>query len=432
MTTFEKNRVLIGGATVYTDNGFGRRDVLLDGGRIAAIAEHIEPTETMNVIRADGKYLLPGLVDLHVHLREPGGEQKERIATATRAASRGGFTTLCAMPNITPAPDSVANILVEQQLIDRSAEIEVLPYATITAGRKGWEAVDFEALKPYAVAFSDDGNGIQSEGAMRNAMEQAARANVILALHCEVESLVGGGCIHKGEFAARHNYIGIPSESEWREVERDVKLAAETGCRIHICHVSSSESVDCIRRAKAAGVAVTAETAPHYLVLCDEDLKEEGRYKMNPPIRSRADMEALRRAVADGTIDVIATDHAPHTAEEKSRGLVDSPFGVSGLETALPTIYTFLVGSGIISLERMVELLSVAPRRIFRLGGGLKVGERADLTIVDFASEFNIDSSCFLSMGHSTPFDGMRVRGEVVMTISSGRIAYRRDRFKVS
>ena len=416
--------ILISGAKVWMDGAFVQRDVLVEDGRVVEISDHIQPREEIRVVDGTGKMLLPGLVDLHVHLREPGYGYKETIATGTRAAARGGFTTVCTMPNLNPAPDSPKHLAEQLEIIDKDAIIEVLPYATITTSRKGDECVDYEAMAGSVAGFSDDGTGVQSAEVMEEAMRRIAPTGKILAAHCEVESLLRGGYIHDGEWAKAHGHRGICSESEWAEVKRDIELAERTGCRLHLCHMSTKESVDLIREAKARGVKVTAETAPHYLALCDEDMREEGRYKMNPPLRSREDMLALRQGVVDGTIDVIATDHAPHSAEEKSKGLEKSAMGVVGIETSLAAVYTFMVGGGLISLEKLVEIMAIKPREILGIKGGIKRGERIDAVLVDFRSEFNINPSEFLSMGKSTPLEGMRLRGEVLLTIAGGKIAY--------
>ena len=368
---------------------------------------------------------LPAFTDLHVHFREPGQTWKETIRSGSMAAARGGYTLVCAMPNLDPVPDSPETLAVEQAAIDRDAVISVLPYCSITKGRKGLELVDFNALKDKCAAFSDDGSGVQNREMMRRAMEAAAREDVILAAHCEDNSLLRGGYIHDGRYCAQHGHKGICSESEWGQIARDLKLCEETGCRYHVCHISTKESVALIRDAKARGVRVTCETAPHYLALCEDDLQEDGRFKMNPPLRGAEDREALIEGLADGTIDAIATDHAPHSAEEKSRGLAHSAMGIVGLETSFPVLYTTLVLTGRISLERLVEAMSPAPRRIFRLGGGaLAPGMPADITVLDLEKEYNIDSRSFLSMGKATPFDGWKVRGEVVMTMKDGRAVY--------
>ena len=335
------------------------------------------------------------------------------------AAARGGYTLVCTMPNLNPVPDSPETLAAEQEIIDRDAVIKVLPYCSITKGRLGKELVNFEALKGRCVAFSDDGSGVQSRDIMRSAMQAAAAADVILAAHCEDNSLLAGGYIHDGSYCHAHGHKGICSESEWGQIARDLELAAETGCRYHVCHISTRQSVEIIRQAKASGVKVSCETAPHYLTLCDDDLMEDGRFKMNPPLRSADDREALIEGLKDGTIDVIATDHAPHSAEEKSRGLAGSAFGIVGLETSFPVLYTRLVLTGLISLERLTEAMSSAPRRIFRLPDA-----PLDRIEVDLDTPYVIHSSDFLSMGRSTPFEGMEVQGKVLKTYYNGYLVY--------
>ena len=362
---------------------------------------------------------LPAFADLHVHFREPGQTWKETIHSGSRAAARGGYTLVCTMPNLDPVPDSPEHLAVEQEAIDRDALIRVLPYGSITKGRRGLELVDFHALKSRCVAFSDDGSGVQSQEMMREAMRAAAAEDVIIAAHCEDNALLHGGYIHDGRYCREHGHKGICSESEWGQIARDVELAAETGCRYHVCHISTAESVDIIRQAKKSGVKVTCETAPHYLTLCEDDLQEDGRFKMNPPLRSADDREALIEGLADGTIDVVATDHAPHSAEEKSRGLAGSAMGIVGLETAFPILYTRLVRTGRISLERLVEAMSAAPRRIFRLPEAPEDWVEADLD-----TPFIIHSSDFASMGRATPFEGSEVYGRILRTVFNGQTVY--------
>lgn len=416
-----KRNLLLKGAMLSTERGrMSQGDVLVTDGRIRAVGPAISCPAGTETIDLSGKLLSYGFADIHVHFREPGTPQKETIRTGSLAAARGGYTTVCAMPNLDPAPDSPETIAVEQALIDRDACIEVLPYATITRGRKGEEVVDMDVLRSHCVAFSDDGSGVQREGVMLEAMRRAAELDCILAAHCEDDTLLRGGYIHDGRWCAAHGHRGICSESEWGQIRRDLELAARTGCRYHICHVSAKESVELVRQAKRSGVRVSCETAPHYLVLCEDDLQEDGRFKMNPPLRSSDDRAALLEGLQDGTIDAIATDHAPHTAEEKARGLAGSAMGIVGLETAFPVLHTVLVLSGKLSLERLFEALCAAPRRIFRLGGGLREGERADLTAIDLQTEYTIDSRRFLSKGHATPFDGMPVRGAVRATWFGG------------
>ena len=403
-----------------------KADVAILGDKIERVAADIQPADNDKVYDCTGLTIMSGLVDLHVHLREPGFSAKETIATGTAAAAHGGFTTVCSMPNLAPAPDSMANLQQQLDIIERDAVIKVLPYATITRKRFGDELVNFEELKPYVAGFSDDGTGVQSEDVMRQAMAEAAKNDAIIAAHCEVDDLLRGGYIHDGEYARINGHRGICSESEWKQVERDIELVAEAGCRYHVCHISTKETVELIRQAKARGLKVTCETGPHYLTMCDMDLKEEGRFKMNPPIRSAEDRDALIAGLQDGTIDVVATDHAPHTAEEKSRGLERSAMGVVGIETSFAVIYTKLVKEGIISLEKAVDVLAEAPRRIFNLGGGLQEGEAADIAVFDLEKSFTVDPSTFLSKGRSTPFEGWQLQGECCLTLVDGRVAYER------
>lgn len=421
------SRIVLKGGRVFSGGKSFEADVVVCGDRIAEVTPEAAILPGDKVVDCRGRWVSAGLVDLHVHLREPGFSSKETIATGTAAAAHGGFTTVCAMPNLEPAPDSLENLRRETEIIERDAVVKVLPYATITRRRAGREIVDFAALRPYVAAFSDDGSGVQDDGMMLAAMRAAAANDCIIAAHCEVNSLLHGGYIHDGAYAAAHGHKGISSESEWRQIERDIKLAEQTGCRYHVCHISTKESVALIRDAKRSGVRITCETGPHYLTMCDADLREEGRFKMNPPIRSAADRNALIEGVQDGTIDVIATDHAPHTAEEKSRGLAGSAMGVVGLETSFAVIYTKLVMAGIISPERMIELMAEAPRRIFTLGGGLAAGEKADIAVFDLDNEFTVDPATFLSKGRSTPFEGWRLHGQTILTLVDGRTAYRND-----
>ena len=416
--------ILIKGGTIVTGSGTFAGDILVRDGRIVSILPGLTPPDGVSVIDASGLTVVPAFADIHVHFREPGFTAKETISTGSAAAAHGGYTVVCAMPNLDPVPDSPETLAVEQAAIDRDAVISVLPYCSITKGRKGLELVDFKALKNSCVAFSDDGSGVQGEAMMRSAMEAAAREDVIIAAHCEDDSLLRGGYIHDGRYCAQHGHKGICSESEWGQIARDRKLCEETGCRYHVCHISTKESVALIRRAKARGVNVTCETGPHYLVLCEDDLQEDGRFKMNPPLRSAEDRDALVEGLLDGTIDAIATDHAPHTAEEKSRGLAGSAMGIVGLETSFPVLYTALVRTGRMSLERLVEAMSEAPRRIFRIGGALEPGMPADIAIIDLEKEYIIDSRNFLSKGKATPFEGWTVRGEVLMTLKDGRAVY--------
>ena len=417
--------ILLKGGAVTDGSRKYTGDILIKDGMIVSAGSCTEVPEGTEVIDVTGLTVVPAFADIHVHFREPGFTAKETIRTGSLAAARGGYTAVCAMPNLNPVPDCPESLAVEQAAIDRDAVIRVLPYCSITKGRKGEELVDFNALKDKCIAFSDDGSGVQSEEMMLGAMQAAAREDVILAAHCEDNALLHGGYIHDGRYCAQHGHKGICSESEWGQIARDLKLCEQTGCHYHVCHISTKESVALIRMAKARGVNVTCETAPHYLVLCEDDLQEDGRFKMNPPLRSAEDREALIEGLLDGTIDAIATDHAPHTAEEKSRGLAHSAMGIVGLETSFPVLYTALVRTGRMSLERLVEAMGTAPRRIFRLGGGaIGPGMPADITVIDLDREYSIDSRTFLSMGKATPFDGLKVRGEVILTLMGGRAVY--------
>ena len=365
------------------------------------------------------KYIVfPGFCDVHVHFREPGFSYKETIKSGCAAAARGGYTAVCTMPNLSPVPDSGENLKVQTDIIKRDAFIHVLPYGAITVGEKGEALAELEAMAPDVVAFSDDGRGVQNDDMMRQAMLRAKALGKMIVAHCEVNSLLRGGYIHDGEYARAHGHRGICSESEYAQIERDLRLVRETGCAYHVCHISAKESVELIRRAKAEGLDVSCETAPHYLLLDDSMLQEEGRFKMNPPIRDRADREALIEGIQDGTIDMIATDHAPHSAGEKSRGLEKSAFGIVGLETAFPLLYTGLVKTGIISLEKLVELLSIRPRQRFHIPLG------NDFCLWDLESSYLIDPERFASMGRATPFAGMTVQGRCVLTVYQGRAVY--------
>lgn len=362
--------------------------------------------------------IFPAFCDVHVHFREPGFSYKETIKTGSLAAARGGYTDVCTMPNLNPVPDSVENIKKQIEIIEKDATVRVHPYAAITVGEKGEMLTDMKALSPYCIAFSDDGKGVQSEDMMREAMIKAKALGKIIAAHCEDNSLLCGGYIHKGEYARLHGHKGICAESEWKPIERDLRLAKETGCKYHVCHISCKESVELIRNAKANGVDVTCETAPHYLIFNDMDLKESGSFKMNPPIRSEEDRQALIEGIRDSTIDMIATDHAPHGYDEKSRGLENSLMGVVGLETAFPVMYTYLVKKGIITLERLIELMAINPRRRF----GLQSTD--DICVYDLQSEYKIDPCEFKSKGKSTPFDGMTVSGKNLLTICGGKAVW--------
>ena len=362
--------------------------------------------------------VFPGFCDVHVHFREPGFSYKETIATGTAAAARGGYTAVCAMPNLNPVPDSAESLNLQRRVIERDAVIHVYPYGAITVGERGEKLADMEAMAAGAIGFSDDGRGVQSDALMRQAMETAKKLGKIIVAHCEVNSLLHGGYIHDGRYAKAHGPRGICSESEWRQIERDLRLVKEIGCAYHVCHISCKESVALIRQAKAEGVNVTCETAPHYLTLDENDLQEEGRFKMNPPLRAREDRLALLEGLRDGTIDIIATDHAPHSAEEKARGLEKSAFGIVGLETAFPVLYTRLVKEGIISLEKLIDLIVVNPRKRFRIPLG------DDYTVWNLSERFTVDPADFLSKGKATPFEGMELYGKCCLTVCGGKVVY--------
>ena len=362
--------------------------------------------------------LLPGFCDVHVHFREPGFSYKETIESGSRAAACGGYTAVCTMPNLNPVPDSVEHLRVQEEIIRRDARIAVYPYAAITVGELGKELADLESLADRVIAFSDDGHGVQDRGMMREAMQRAKALGKLIVAHCEDSSLLRGGYIHDGAYAKAHGHRGICSESEWGQIARDLELAAETGCGYHVCHISAKESVHVIREAKKSGVDVTCETAPHYLLLDENDLQEDGRFKMNPPLRAREDREALLEGLTDGTIDMIATDHAPHSAEEKARGLEKSAFGIVGIETAFPLLYTGLVKKGVLPLEALVELLSAKPRSRFRIPLG------NDFSIWDLDQEYPVDPAEFLSKGKATPFAGQTVSGRCKLTVYHGNVVF--------
>lgn len=382
---------------------------LADGGLLSAVENYI---------------IVPGLCDVHVHFREPGFSYKETIVSGSAAAAHGGYTAVCTMPNLSPVPDSAEHLQVQLDAIKRGAAIKVLPYGAITVGEKGEKLADMEAMSDKVCAFSDDGKGVQNDEMMREAMTAAKRLGKIIAAHCEDNSLLFGGYIHDGEYARMHGHRGISSASEYKQIERDLRLAEETGCAYHVCHISTKESVELIRQAKARGVNVTCETAPHYLVLCDEDMQEDGRFKMNPPLRSREDKKALIEGIKDGTIDMIATDHAPHSAEEKGRGLEKSLMGVVGLETAFPVLYTEFVMKNIITLDRLVELMSFKPKERFG------IDTNNDFAVFDISEAYKIDPEDFLSMGRATPFARREVFGRCLLTVHGGKAVYKAEAIK--
>ncbi len=417
--------LLLTGGAVFLNGRFENLVISVDQGRIVSVSPSLSK-EGASVIELQGLFLVPGFVDVHVHLREPGFSYKETIRTGTAAAAAGGYTAVCSMPNLKPVPDSAAALQVQLDAIARDALVHVYPFGAITRGEAGEELAELAAMAPHAAGYSDDGRGVQSRERMRQAMELARSLDKPIVAHCEDESLLTKGwCVHDGAFARRHGLTGNASESEWRQVERDLALVRETGCRYHVCHISTKESVELIRAAKAQGLPVTCETGPHYLVLCDEDLRDEGRFRMNPPIRSAADRDTLIAGLLDGTIDCIATDHAPHSAEEKAGGLRNSLNGIVGLECAFPVLYTRLVETGIVPLHTLLNALCVRPRQIFGLPGGqIAPGQPADLTVLDLSRPHNIDAGSFRSLGRSTPFDGWGVSAAVAMTICGGELVY--------
>ena len=417
---------LIKGALCYIGDRFQQLDVLIKDGKIDTLSTSISKNGVDTVFNAQDRYLIPGFVDVHVHLRQPGFSYKETIKTGTQAAAAGGYTAVCSMPNVNPVPDSIDGIKAQTDIIEKDAVINVYPFASITKGRKGTgETVDFESLKDIAVGFSDDGTGVQEAEIMQKAMLECAEIDKVISAHCEVNSLLKGGYIHDGEYCREHNHKGICSASEYEQIARDCELAEKTGVHYHVCHISTKESVDIIRQAKARGARVTCETGPHYLTMCDKDLQEDGRFKMNPPLRSEQDKQALLQGVLDGTIDVIATDHAPHSAEEKSKGLKGSAMGVVGLETAFGVLYTKLVKTGFIPFEKLIDMMSIKPREIFNLPGGrISEGEVADLALLDVNKQWTVNPDEFLSMGRATPFEGWELVGKNVLTMCKGEIVY--------
>ena len=407
-------KVLFRNAEMYLGGMMKKSDMLFDGASLS----HFDGDASSVDFVFDNMLIFPGFCDVHVHLREPGFSYKETIESGTLASARGGYTAVCSMPNLSPAPDSAQNLRAQLDLIERDAKIAVYPYGTITVGEAGEKIADLERMANDAVAFTDDGKGVQSEEMMREAMLRAKALGKMIVAHCEDNSLLRGGYIHDGEYARAHGHRGICSESEWGPIKRDLKLVEETGCAYHVCHISTKESVELIREAKARGVNVTCETGPHYILLGDSCLEEHGRFKMNPPLRSPEDRAAILEGIIDGTIDMIATDHAPHSAEEKSRGLEKSAMGVVGIETAFATCYTNLVKTGIITMERLIELLVKNPRERFGITA------EAGFTVFDVSEEYAINPEEFLSKGKATPFEGARVFGKCLATVWGGKAVY--------
>lgn len=419
-------KYLIKSAQVYIDNSFSVVDLFIDGGNIVSIGQNLTPFDA-TVISANGLTIFPGFSDVHVHLREPGFSYKETVSSGTLAAAKGGYTSVCTMPNLKPCPDSVEHLNEQLEIIKRDAKVHVYPFGTITVGENGQTLSDMEGMAENVIGFSDDGRGVQSEEMMLSAMKKAKELNKIISAHCEDNNLLFGGYIHDGEYAKLHGHKGICSESEWGPIKRDIELVKISGCKYHVCHISTKESVELIRKAKADGVDITCETGPHYLTMNDSMLKEDGRFKMNPPIRSEEDRLALIEGIKDGTIDVIATDHAPHSADEKAKGLEKSAMGVVGLETAFAVSYTKLVKTGIITLEKLIELLNTNATKRFGIGSPIKVGAPADFTIFNLNEKFTVKKEDFVSMGKASPFENEELYGRCKMTFVNGQIVYKED-----
>ncbi len=415
---------LVKNALVYRNSCFEKCDILVENGVISSVSENISVEEGCRIVDAEGCYLVPGLIDVHVHLREPGFIYKETIETGTRAAAHGGFTHVCSMPNLSPVPDCYENLKVQLDAIEKDALIGVYPYGSITVGQKGEKLSAFDEMAEYICAFSDDGRGVQKDELMEQAMLCAKELDKMIVAHCEVNDLLCGGYIHDGEYARIHGHRGICSESEWKQIERDIELVKQTGVRYHVCHISAKESVELIRQAKKNGISITCETAPHYLVFNDMDLCENARFKMNPPIRGEEDRLALIEGIIDGTVDMIATDHAPHSAEEKSRGLEKSLMGVVGIETSFAVMYTYLVKTGIISMEHLMKLMHDNAKERFGIGNDITVGKHADFALFDVNENYTVNPEEFLSKGRFTPFEGKELYGKCLLTVYNGKVVY--------
>ena len=415
---------LFKGAKVFYGNTFAQKDILVEDNIIVSISDSITDNSAV-LFDISGYVVFPGFTDVHVHLREPGFSYKETIKSGSMACARGGYTNVCTMPNLNPTPDSKENLQLQLDIIEKDAVINVHPIGTITKGEMGKELSNMDEMAEKVVGFSDDGRGVQSEELMLLAMENAKALGKPIVAHCEDNSLLNGGYIHDGEYARLNNHKGICSESEWGPIKRDIELVKKVGCKYHVCHISTKESVELIRKAKADGVDITCETGPHYLAMNDMMLKDEGRFKMNPPIRSEEDRQALVEGLKDGTIDCIATDHAPHSAEEKSKGLAKSAMGVVGIETAFPVVYTKLVKTGIVPLATVINALTSNPKERFKIGNSLQVGNPADFTVFDLEKEYEINPADFLSQGKATPFEKEKVYGKCKMTVCSGKIVYK-------
>ena len=416
-------KYLIKSAQVYIDNSFSAVDLFIDGSHIVSIGQKLTPSDA-TVISANGLIIFPGFTDVHVHLREPGFSYKETVSSGALAAAKGGYTSVCTMPNLKPCPDSVEHLNKQLDIIKRDAKIHVYPFGTITVGENGEVLSDMEGMAKNVIGFSDDGRGVQSEDMMLSAMKKAKVLGKIISAHCEDNNLLFGGYIHDGEYAKLHGHRGICSESEWGPIKRDIELVKKSGCKYHVCHISTKESVELIRKAKRDGVDITCETGPHYLTMNDSMLQEDGRFKMNPPLRSEEDRLAFIEGIKDGTIDVIATDHAPHSRDEKSKGLEKSAMGVVGLETAFAVFYTKLVKTGIITLEKLIELLNINATKRFGIGTPIKVGAPADFTIFNLDEKFTVKKQDFVSMGKASPFEGEELYGRCKMTFVNGNIVY--------
>ena len=414
---------------VYDNGTFRAKDILVNNGIIADISSEISANEDVLVFDLSNKYVLPGFLDVHVHLREPGFSYKETIESGTMAAAHGGYTAVFSMPNLSPVPSDFESLFAQLRMIKEKAIVKVVPFGSITVDEKGFELADLESMAGFVAGFSDDGRGVQSRELMNDAMIKARSLNKIISAHCEDNSLLNGGYIHKGEYAAKHDHIGICSESEWKPIERDIELIKVNKCPYHVCHISTKESVELIRKAKAEGVDITCETAPHYLVFNDMMIEDNAKFKMNPPIRSEADRVALVEGIIDGTIDMIATDHAPHSAEEKSKGLSGSLMGVVGLECAFSVMYTEFVKKGILPLEKLVELFSINPRKRFDMKNDMRVGNAIDICVFDPDFKSIVEPEKFFSKGRSTPFEGRDIFGEIVLTICEGNISYCSEKF---
>ncbi len=419
-------KYLLTNAKVYTGGEFVNTNILVDGGIIVSLGSDIQG-DGAAILNFSGCVIFPGFVDVHVHFREPGFSYKETIATGSKAAARGGYTAVCTMPNLNPVPDSFEHLKAQLDIIDRDAVIKVYPYGSITVGQLGEELSDLEAMTEGAIAFSDDGRGVQSRDMMKEAMLKSKALGKMIVAHCEDNALLHGGYIHDGKYAKTHGHKGICSESEYGPIIRDIELVEETGCPYHVCHVSAKESVEAIRQAKKRGVDITCETGPHYLVLDDSNLQEDGCFKMNPPLRDKTDREALIAGILDGTVDMIATDHAPHSAEEKSKGLERSAMGITGIETAFPILYTKLVKTGIITLPKLIDLLNTNARERFGIGSAIAVGESADLTVFNLNEEYIINPEEFISKGKATPFKGEKVFGKCRLTMCDGTIVWQEN-----